>query len=107
MVGLTDSSLDSSGSAQLFSLDPCDGGAPCTGWQTQTTATAFERTSKRRSGFPSETKVKRGRQIVHGEKELEEKLGRTIYAHAAHPGGFKNCCMQSGKYDGSSRGYSF
>ena len=51
--------------------------------------------------------MKRGRQIVHGEKELEEKLGRTIYAHAAHPGGFKNCCMQSGKYDGSSRGYSF
>jgi uncharacterized protein YecA (UPF0149 family) len=32
--------------------------------------------SKRRKGYPSETKVKRGRQIVHGGKELIEKLGR-------------------------------
>jgi uncharacterized protein YecA (UPF0149 family) len=37
---------------------------------------SFEITSKRRKGFPSETKVKRGTQIVHGEKELIEKLGR-------------------------------
>jgi hypothetical protein len=36
----------------------------------------FEITSKRRKGFPSETRVKRGTQIVHGEKELIEKLGR-------------------------------
>ncbi|MBM4256974.1 MAG: nucleic acid-binding protein [Deltaproteobacteria bacterium] len=36
----------------------------------------FERTSKRRKGFPSETHVKRGRQIVHGGKEFVEKLGR-------------------------------
>jgi len=32
--------------------------------------------SKRRQGFPSETNVKRGVQIVHGEKLFEEKLGR-------------------------------
>jgi hypothetical protein len=32
--------------------------------------------SKRRNGFPSETRVKRGARIVHGEKELSEKLGR-------------------------------
>lgn len=32
--------------------------------------------SKRRRGFPSETHVKRGVQIVHGGKELMEKLGR-------------------------------
>jgi SEC-C motif-containing protein len=37
---------------------------------------AFERTSKRRRGYPSETRVKRGLRIVHGEKELTEKLGR-------------------------------
>jgi uncharacterized protein YecA (UPF0149 family) len=37
---------------------------------------AFERSSKRRKGFPSETHVKRGRRVVHGEKELVEKLGR-------------------------------
>lgn len=32
--------------------------------------------SKRRRGFPSETQVRRGFRIVHGEKELLEKLGR-------------------------------
>jgi hypothetical protein len=32
--------------------------------------------SKRKKGFPSETKVKRGVRIVHGNKELNEKLGR-------------------------------
>jgi hypothetical protein len=36
----------------------------------------FEITSKRRKGFPSETRVKRGMRIVHGHKELSEKLGR-------------------------------
>lgn len=36
----------------------------------------FEITSKRRKGFPSETRVKRGDRIVHGSKELSEKLGR-------------------------------
>jgi uncharacterized protein YecA (UPF0149 family) len=36
----------------------------------------FEITSKRRKGFPSETQVKRGLRIVHGDKELREKLGR-------------------------------
>ena len=37
----------------------------------------FEITSKRRKGFPSETNVKRGVRIVHGGKELREKLGRS------------------------------
>jgi uncharacterized protein YecA (UPF0149 family) len=32
--------------------------------------------SKRRRGFPSETKVKRGIRVVHSDKELTEKLGR-------------------------------
>jgi len=36
----------------------------------------FEITSKRRKGFPSETRVKRGVRVVHGNKELSEKLGR-------------------------------
>ena len=36
----------------------------------------FEITIKRRKGFPSETQVKRGVRIVHGNKELIEKLGR-------------------------------
>lgn len=41
------------------------------------TRPAFEVTSKRRKGFPSETRVKRGLRFVRGgEKELVEKLGR-------------------------------
>ncbi|WP_424668630.1 SEC-C metal-binding domain-containing protein [Candidatus Binatus sp.] len=42
----------------------------------KTSSTAFEVTSKRRKGFASETRVKRGRRFVHGDKELTEKLGR-------------------------------
>jgi hypothetical protein len=37
---------------------------------------AFEPISKRRRGYPSERAVKRGRRIVHGEKELTERLGK-------------------------------
>jgi uncharacterized protein YecA (UPF0149 family) len=40
------------------------------------TGLSFEITSKRRKGFPSETQVRRGTRIVHGDKELSEKLGR-------------------------------
>ena len=36
----------------------------------------FEITSKRRKGFPSETQVKRGVRVVHGNKEISEKLVR-------------------------------
>ncbi len=32
--------------------------------------------AKRRRGYPSETVVKRGVRVVHGDKELHEKLGR-------------------------------
>ncbi|MBC7527163.1 MAG: SEC-C domain-containing protein [Chthonomonadaceae bacterium] len=32
--------------------------------------------SKRRRGYPSETRVGQGERIVHGDKELHEKLGR-------------------------------
>jgi len=43
---------------------------------TEKESIAFEHTSKRRRGYPSETHVKRGLRIVHGDKELIEKLGR-------------------------------
>jgi hypothetical protein len=36
----------------------------------------YEGTSKRRKGLPSETRVGKGHRIVHGDKELMEKLGR-------------------------------
>ena len=42
-----------------------------------TTSPAFEVISKRRKGYPSETRVKRGLRFLRGgEKELVEKLGR-------------------------------
>ncbi|PTS87217.1 hypothetical protein DBR17_06380 [Sphingomonas sp. HMWF008] len=40
------------------------------------TCPAFEVSSKRRKGYPSETHVKRGHRFVHGDIELLEKLGR-------------------------------
>lgn len=48
-------------------------------WQTNMhskTLHPFEVISKRRRGFPSETRVKKGARIVHGDKKLQEKLGR-------------------------------
>lgn len=44
--------------------------------QPRRPAVFFEPMSKRRRGYPSETNVKRDVQIVHGDKLLEEKLGR-------------------------------
>jgi uncharacterized protein YecA (UPF0149 family) len=43
---------------------------------TSTTRRPFERTSKRRRGYPSEQQVKRGHRVVHGDVELVERLGR-------------------------------
>ena len=37
---------------------------------------AFVVMSKRRKAFASETSVKRGDRVIHGDKELIEKLGR-------------------------------
>jgi len=42
----------------------------------QRTSRAFEQMSKRRKGYPSETAVKRGMRVVHGDKDLYEKLGK-------------------------------
>jgi hypothetical protein len=55
---------------------PQKGGASCQSSKTPSAYPAFERSSKRRKGFPSETKVKRGDRVVHGDVELSEKLGR-------------------------------
>lgn len=43
---------------------------------SSTTRCGFESMSKRRQGYPSEARVKRGVRIVGGHKELTEKLGR-------------------------------
>jgi hypothetical protein len=68
---------------------------------------AFEITSKRRKGYPSETNVKKGVRVVHGHKELTEKLGRRDLCPCGSGRRFKNCCLESGRYDGSLRGHFF
>ncbi len=68
-------------------------------WQIPThtpTSPFFERTSKRRKGFPSETQVKKGLRIVHGDKELLEKLGRNDPCPCGSSRRFKNCRMRGG-----------
>jgi hypothetical protein len=44
-------------------------------WQntSSTTRSTFSSMSKRRHGYPSESRVKRGDRIVHGDKELIRK----------------------------------
>jgi uncharacterized protein YecA (UPF0149 family) len=46
-------------------------------------------TSKRRKGFPSEARVKRGVRVVHGDKELVEKLGRNDPCPCGSPKSFQ------------------
>ena len=58
----------------------------------------FETMSKRRNGFPSETKVKQGVRIVHGHKELAEKLGRDDLCPCGSGKRFKKCCLKSGRF---------
>jgi len=54
----------------------CKGGVPCASIAIMKTSPAFETSRKRRKSFPSETHVKRGVRVVHGDVELSEKLGR-------------------------------
>jgi uncharacterized protein YecA (UPF0149 family) len=56
----------------------------------------FETMSKRRKGFPSETQVKRGERVVHGDKVLEEKLGRKDLCPCGSGQRFKKCCLKKG-----------
>src|SRR5215467_4216094 len=64
--------------------------------RTRTPAIFFETMSKRRKGFPSETKVKRGLRLVHGDKELTEKLGRNDLCPCGSGRRFKKCCRNIG-----------
>ncbi len=57
-------------------MKPQQGGVSCPSITITKIGPAFERMSKRRRSFPSETRVKRGVRIVHGDVELSEKLGR-------------------------------
>ena len=66
--------------------------------QPQRTVVFFETMSKRRKGYPSETQVKRGIRIVHGDKLLEEKLGRNDPCPCGSRKRFKTCCLKSGRF---------
>lgn len=63
--------------------------------------------NKRRKGFPSETQVKRGVRVVHGRKELREKLGRKDLCPCGSGKRFKKCCLQSAVFDGVNRDHYF
>lgn len=55
--------------------------------------------SKRRKGFPSETRVKRGaRTIRDGEVEFLESLGDNDLCPCGSGRRFKNCCRNSGRF---------
>ncbi len=67
----------------------------------------IEVTRKRRRGYPSETRVKRGIRVVGGDKELNEKLGRNDPCPCGSIRKFKNCCLRRGGYDGILRDHYF
>ncbi|MEO2048269.1 MAG: SEC-C metal-binding domain-containing protein [Pirellulales bacterium] len=54
--------------------------------------------SKRRRGYPSETKVKVGVRVVRGGKLLVEKLGRSDLCPCGNGLRFKRCCLKSGRF---------
>lgn len=77
-----------------------EGGVPCD-IRTRTNlknSPAFETMSKRRRGYPSETQVKHGERVVHGEKLLEEKLGRNDLCPCGSAKRFKKCCLKKGRF---------
>ncbi len=63
----------------------------------------FERLSKRRRGYPSESKVKRGRRVVHGDKELREKLGRRDLCPCGSGQFSNNAACAAAAFDGVNR----
>jgi uncharacterized protein YecA (UPF0149 family) len=67
--------------------------------QIQKRRCPFESMSKRRKGYPSETRVKRGpRTIRGGEVELVERLGDNDLCPCGSSKRFKNCCRNSGRF---------
>jgi uncharacterized protein YecA (UPF0149 family) len=54
--------------------------------------------SKRRRSYPSETRVKAGVRVVHGDKLLVEKLGRNDLCPCGSGLRFKRCCIKSGYF---------
>lgn len=61
-------------------------------------ASPFEPMSKRRRGYPSETHVMVGVRVVHGDKLLEEKLGRNDLCPCGSGKRFKRCCLKRERF---------
>jgi len=80
-------------------LGPRNGGVRCESTTATSRRSAFERTSKRRRAFPSETNVGRGDRIVHGDKELLlERLGRNDPCPCGSGRGYKRCCLKAATF---------
>jgi hypothetical protein len=84
------------GVTQTSSLTLFPYGGPSCNSKTTMNTLPFETMSKRRKGYPSETHVQRGVRIVHGDKWLEEKLGREDPCPCGSGKRFKRCCMTAG-----------
>jgi uncharacterized protein YecA (UPF0149 family) len=52
--------------------------------------------SKRRKGSPSETQVKQGVRVVHGDKELVERVGGNDLCPCGPGKRFKKRCRNNG-----------
>ena len=68
-------------------------------WQsTNTTKTTcpFSSMSKRRRGYPSESRVKRGDRVVHGNKELIREAWTQRSMSMRFRSAFQDCCLASG-----------
>jgi hypothetical protein len=62
--------------------------------------------SKRRKGFPSEARVKRGPQTIRdGEVELVERLGNNDLCPCAPRGASRTAVATPAAFDGAGRAY--
>jgi hypothetical protein len=72
---------------------------PRTKWASGEDNATFERTSKRKHGYPAETQVKRGPRSVKAVRSSCSSGSATRTPARAGPGGaFKNCCRNSGRF---------
>ena len=68
----------------------------------------FEITSKRRKVVPLETRVKRGSAHCSWRiRRVWKASAARTHVHAVQDAAFKNCCLRSGRYDGSKRHHFF
>ena len=82
------------------------GGPSCTA--TTTPRHPFEPSSKRRRGFPLASLALSGAIASSASTPNSSRNSAgTTCARAARAAAFKRCCLQTGRFDGSPRGYFF